>query len=221
MNEHPRLSEVIGQSFREWRRSRDLSLEEVAGAMRDLGYRWSVPRVVELEGGKVSPTIGLLVGLLHIMENEDERSIEIAELVPSGSYLVEIAPGVTVMGSNLRDFLAHATGSLITGSKVARHNELVDRLQTERAAHLRGGKWTEDLMARTLLLYGLADERAARSLKIPLGDFLTVATSLWGQSITEERNARAPEGASGQARGRVTRDLIKDAREYMSQVARA
>ena len=207
-----RLGAAVGVTFREHRQRLGLSLQDVALAMRLLGFNWSVSRVVELEAGKVSPTLGVLVGLLQVLREEDpDAELALPDLLPRSDELLEIAPGVTTTAAGLRDFLA-GRASLTTGASARWMGATHERAHSAEAAKYRSESWTERKLIYSLLAYGVADERAAREFGLPLGDFLNVTASVWGRSLTEERDRRAPDGANPQELGRITRALLGELR---------
>jgi hypothetical protein len=178
-----------------------------------MGFNWSVSRVVELEAGKVAPTIGVVAGLLSLLREASERALEIGDLLPEdGRTIIEIAPGVATTSGGLRDFLAGTSGALITGTKSEWHGAVSLQASADEARRYRSDEWSEKRLAFALLTYGVADERVARELKLPLGHLLNIAASLWGRSVTEERNRRAPSGANPQALGQITRALTREIR---------
>lgn len=59
----------------------------------------------------------------------------------------------------------------------------------------------------------LAEERAAKKLGVSPATVAGKARRLWGHTVDDEATKRAGEGASPQARGHVTRQLIKELQE--------
>ena len=59
---------------------------------------------------------------------------------------------------------------------------------------------------------GEAEERAAKSLDVELYEVAAASAYLWGKTLSDERDARAGEGASAQKRGRITRQLMDELR---------
>lgn len=57
---------------------------------------------------------------------------------------------------------------------------------------------------------GSAEQKAAARLRLESGQVAEIARRLFGHGLTEERDARAPEGASKQQRAAITAKLINE-----------
>lgn len=101
-----------------------------------------------------------------------------------------------------------------------------DELLDEMAAAFREGKVFRpfpkgtgdvplDLLMRIIEKSGEAEQRAARSLGIPISDLAAFSAKLWGRSYSEERDRRAGAEAQAQKRGRIGRELRTELREAM------
>lgn len=61
----------------------------------------------------------------------------------------------------------------------------------------------------------LSEVRAAKRLALSVTDLRTISRALWNNTLDKESALRAGAGASPQARGRVTRALMAEIREYL------
>lgn len=216
-----KLAVAIGQNVRHERIKAELTLDGFAVGMRAMGFRWSTSRVVELENGKVSPTLGTLIGVCNVLSGSrafDQGRVTIEGLLPREGF-IEIAKGVT--------FPAHQLRALYLGSAgLVQSTEREQEWQTfaatfehdlEKAKDLQAANWSRERVTRLLDRASLADVRAAKSLGISLVELMTVAHALWDETLPAERDRRADHDASAQARGRVSRELIEEARAYLTQ----
>lgn len=59
---------------------------------------------------------------------------------------------------------------------------------------------------------GIAEQRAARRLGIPLDEMRALALDIWGTTLTAHRDSIAGPDATSQQRGIVTRGLVDELR---------
>ena len=79
------LAKVIGRNARGLRTASDLTLEQVALAMKVRGFPWSSGRVGDLESGRIPPNLTLLLCLIEVLN----------ELTGTDSTLSDLLHGET------------------------------------------------------------------------------------------------------------------------------
>lgn len=190
--------------------------------MQALGFPWAPSRVAAFERGSVSPTLGILVALTDVLSEETGLDVRLEDLLAAapGDDEIELASGVTTKVLSLKDALIGA-GRLVTHNTAARQASVMRAVENGEGSRWRGAGWTQGRQSRVMSEFGTADVRAARNLGIPLPDFLTIAATLWGQSLIDEREQMLPAGstANPQAMGRATRTLMREAQQYMDDHA--
>lgn len=214
----PTLAQAVGDRCKQLRLESGFTLEELADAMRRIGFPWTTSRVAELEKGRVAATVGTLAALASAINelSESELVAGIAGLLPV-SGPVEIAPGVVVEAENLERSLLHGR-PLVTDVAVQRVMRGMDEIVEDTALQwLRQPGWTAERARGIVLEESLIDVRAAKTLRVTLNELHTIALGLWGKSLSYERDSRAPEGANAQAIGRITRELLDEARTYLRE----
>ncbi|MBX3099009.1 MAG: hypothetical protein KF761_05460 [Salinibacterium sp.] len=211
------LAQVIGEKFHELRLQHGFTLDDFASVMRGYGYRWTTSRIFEFEAGKIPPNLGLIAAVSSALDALGVRGISVLSLIPGDQIPVEIAPGVIVERSALRQVVTHGGMLATAGDLELKRNSLRRHFDGDGAEWLRGGSWSTDAQYDAVFTYDLSDARAARALKLTVNEFSTVAVSLWGHRLVIERDRRAATGANAQALGRVTRELLVEAREYVAE----
>lgn len=214
------LSATVGSNIERLRTEGGATRDEVARLARGFGLKWTVPRVTELENGGQPITVEKLIVLAAVMAEILDRPITLADLVRS-DVPVRITPIMTLAsGAPLARVLEGGSlpfeGAEIGMPPVA--EMMGNFLQgMDEVSKIRGAKITVGEYWDVTTTWGIADERAKKSLGIDTSELLAHASALWGRSVTAERDARAGEGAGAQKRGQVTRDLLNELRESISK----
>lgn len=198
------LSEVVGKNSRAIRVAGRVTLESLAAEARGVGLKWSTARVVDLERGKLSPTLPMLLALAYALGRATGEPVRLADLVRHGGP-VEINDKLTTTGDSLEAVLAGEPVLLWSRTQSAVTEAVKsypDSVQTVQEAYV----WES---------YGLGDERAARKLGLNKESMVQVSAALWGRNLSDERDERAGPGASAQKRGQVTRALLEELRSVV------
>jgi hypothetical protein len=184
--------------------------------MRKRGYRWTTSRVAELERGKVAPVLSTVVVLSDALSELAETDVPSVAWLISTPGLIEISPGVIARGPNFVASL-FAKERLHTNESRKRIDELLALADAgeDAAKWLRGPQWSRERVRDVIVNTSLADERAARKLKLSLVELATLADGLWNHALSWEREWRWPDEANAQTGGRITRELIDEARQYV------
>ncbi|MFD6893490.1 hypothetical protein ACFWB0_02925 [Rhodococcus sp. NPDC060086] len=170
------LSDVLGAATRRERTAMEIPLELAAQTAREHGLKWSVGRWSDWEHGRVGLALPTVIAVAATL-----------------SSLRQLRGGPPV-----------SVADLLATEGPVQVNEVLRFEPEELAGALVGGvasRWVEPEPR-----IGLAEERTARKLDIPIAQVVAAAQRLWGRTLTEERDARSGPGA--QARGNVTRNLV-------------
>lgn len=194
-NEIPTLSAVVGGNLRRLREHRGLSQDRMANQLGLLGLHWSRATLGAVEQG--------------------DRPLAFAEVFQIAATLLE-PPAELLKGSGWVRLSEDATADLAALRKIL-SDPYINIVPTKcfktpafdraNAAVARWGAKKRD-----------ADFKAAKALGVPADDIDPAAKSVWGQSLTDEREirlmARAPKGASARSlqalRGHITRELLAE-----------
>ncbi|WP_435594687.1 hypothetical protein [Tsukamurella tyrosinosolvens] len=171
------------------REAAEASRDDVARAVQRAGLSWDAGRVAHLEQGRVAPTIPTLIGVAQALAEVSGRGIMFAELFPAEG-IVTLGDGRTIDAEALRALLSGAPAQAPVIGSIAD-----PRLQPG---------------------WGKADDRLVAELDALPEEVRAATRELYGRTATEERDARAGEGATAQKRGRVTRHLVAEVAAYIA-----
>ncbi len=104
------------------------------------------------------------------------------------------------------------------GESISSVPETIKASLEARARRSRGRSPSNDGLGIGLLGPRDAEQKAAKKLGVTADDVLAAALTLWGKTLTDERDARAEKQVSGDAspgrlqaiRGHMTRDLLNE-----------
>lgn len=226
------LREVVGENVRTLRAESGLSQDEVAQKVRPLGLMWSRSKVAALERGDKAISLEELILLARAMDPAIGRPMRLSEFF-EGTGAVALSSSESILRSTLRRFLS-GDEVIVTVRDVPGMPELMksalsgwkDQLASQ--VHLMGpaGSMRISESKRILAARGEAVSRASRALGLQDWELAAISAGLWGRTLTEERDHRAEvalgdgprtAGTLAATRGRVTRDLVKEARAYLAE----
>lgn len=179
------LDLAIGGRVREIREAAGASREELARAAQRVGRNWGADRIAHMEAARASTsTIPTLVGLSAALAEVSGGPVTVRDLLPANG-VIELADGWTIAAAALR--------AALSGQSVV----VPPRIGTVTDPRLEPG-------------WGAVDDRLVADLGTA-PEVVRVATrELYGRSATQERDARAGDGATPQKRGRVTRGILTE-----------
>lgn len=224
MSDVEKLAAAIGQRARVLRVEHGLTLEDVAQTARLLGLKWTTARVVEFENGKKPATLSTLLVLCEALNGTEiewqaRRKVRLSDLIPEDGEL-ELNPRYTVTAQSVRDALTGAPVRL-TEPQLERDVSLALKgvaVELASATDLvpdgpDGEYLTYDLVAR----HGLAEHRMSKQLGLNRMELGALEASLWGRTLTQERDCRAGPEASAQKLGQVSRQLKGELIEHLAR----
>jgi transcriptional regulator with XRE-family HTH domain len=219
----PTLDQVIGRATRTLREQRHMEQDALARACRRKGLRWGRSSIAMLEAGRRSCSISELLIVASVLDAP-------LRLILSGKCLPD-RPDTVMLTTTTAANLAAISEALVG-----------------RAGHL--GKGTAAKIGREIgpamsawsVESGDADQKAARRLGVSTERLMSVAESLWGRSLTAERERRVeasgpleetityfeeaasrtegsndPQRTLRALRGRTTRELLKELRSALNR----
>ncbi len=237
------ISAVVGQSVRKWREEAGLTQQQVANVAAELGFDWQRGTVASIEGGHREVSLSEFLALPFFSQlaggaGSWNRLVDFLPPEPdatgtsasgdSGPVLdlrdasVELTPGCWVQAEHLRALLAgHPTG----GRRVPKDALVTWRDVGETMQGLASSVIHQlaDTLSRFTPKPQEAELKAAKRLSVSVDEVLAAALTLWGKTLTAEREARSgmqiPKGASARStqaiRGHITRDLLGELRTVL------
>lgn len=203
------LNEVVGRNVRRIRTDAGLTLDQVASRASSLGLKWTPSRVVELEKGQLAVSFQVMLVLAHVLGQLRGELLHLVEFFDGDDW---------VWVSRTEQVSSVVLKSAVTGHHVNFDDNMaaedMERVRDryvearERLPEVPAGVTVADLKFMHDIA-GLADRRAAKKLGMTLDQFLGYAFITWRNSLTNERNRLAGEGAPAQRMGQVTRDLVE------------
>jgi len=193
MEQARNFESLLGETLRERRQELGLTQDDVARRCRfRFGLLFTRAVVDSIERGVRELTLPELAVMLAVLDLqlEDLRGSGVVALTPHVAVTADtIVDQILSAGPTWRFALPSPTGRLI---------------------------W-RDALSGYLSEPGVAEQKAARKLGVTPEELDSAARHLWGQSLTDERDARvddrAPDAAGStlQAlRGHVTRELLEE-----------
>lgn len=217
------LAQVVGRNVRRLREAHDVKLEDIARSAQALGLRWNTARVSRIDRGEGNITLETALILALILTDVTATNVSLGALLESDEP-IELAPRATLTVGTAQalargDRIVTYRDGLVEGGEILEagvlpiaqahesYNEILRPVGVtpERTNALNEGR----------AAWSLADERNARKLGLSDAEFLAWSVRLWGRLMSQETEARAPEGATAQKKGRITRDLMDDLRQQL------
>lgn len=196
------------------RESAGVAVERIVQAARGMGLNWSNTWVRGVEQGHRVLTAEELVALPMVLTSALAHRVTLADLL-LGDDQVELGKGEPVAAAYLREtvtsapFKRHVSEAAAdaTALLLASNAAAVEKMRTVREANLG------DVDMRTLGLAeagsGSAEARLARRLEVPEIVVIAAAASLWGRSLSDERDAQMRTNGAPQSIATVTRRLTE------------
>lgn len=211
MSEAIPISAVIGDQLSEWREAAGLRQDEVARAARELDLPWTQATVAGIETGRREVSLEefavlpLIVSKFPRVQGGRFRRASGFLYSDEPGVVVKIGPDSSIRLDHLREiFSGHAVGG--------------DGIVPSSAIYPRAAAWRK-IKRRRDAKFG-AEMKVARKLGVNQVSVAAASRRLWGQTLTEERDARMAEQAGPDdsartlqaLRGHITRALIDELR---------
>ncbi|PPB45837.1 hypothetical protein CI784_08645 [Arthrobacter agilis] len=176
-------------------------MDSLAAEARKVGLKWSTARVGDLERGKLSPTLPMLLALCLALGRATGQELRLANLVDIDGQ-IEVNEKLTAPGGELQGVLK-GKSVRFWDRTLSAVGEAAEALPGSVHALRDAFEWER---------FGLGDERAARKLGLTKEEMFRRSAALWGHNLSTERDKRSGTDASAQKRGQVTRALLDELR---------
>ncbi|WP_117212815.1 hypothetical protein [Allorhizocola rhizosphaerae] len=213
------VRELIANNLSRLRNEARVPIERVAQAASAMGLGWSPAWLQAIEQGQKSLTSEQLLTMPIVLSAALTRRITLADLL-MGEQSVMLNPSAhsPVLASYLREVVVGSPFKRsvsevphdATAMLMASNAEAVEKMRTVRAANLA------DVDVRTLgraeAGSGSTEAKLARQLGVPEIIVIAAAASLWGRSLSDERDAQLREDSTLSATAvnrRLTAEVTK------------
>lgn len=190
--------EAVAAYVRTFRKSRGLTLDDIAKTGRAFGASWSMSSIQAIECGRSALTLPTLIHLALALGHLSGTPLKLVDLLGPAAAVDNptAAPqGQPVPLSWVERALAGDTVEMT----------VADYQDARRASAAVGLCRDSGTPAASL-----AEKRAANKLALTVRELQERAIQCWGRSLEEEALNRAGQDRTPQARGRVTRILVSE-----------
>lgn len=207
------IPQVVGVNLRTIRHQYGLTLNDVSKALRSFGFNWSTGRLGDIEAGRGSATVQMVLGLSMALSEACEEPISPLQLLRSEAPVSLDGKWLAVKGEVFERLLSGQQHSVRPGTDTPGPNEgeVLERFDALLSRDEKAPE-TADAGASAVLSadWDLADSRAAKRLNMRDEDFQRLCVDTWGHLLSVEVRQRADHGASPQKKGRITRQLLEE-----------
>lgn len=215
------MSVVIGERMRSYREAESLRQDELARKARQHGLRWERATVAAIETGRRAISIEELVRLPLLLDRT------LPEMFPAGPEWVSLGPDAAYSPDAVADVLSGGWGDthpidtpltrdwrraiVAAGwTTEAGRKATVAKVKAyeSQMRALWPGATYADVIAAEQDADGEVCRRAAQKLGVEPVYLAAAARRAFERSLTDERDARAPEGVK--SRGHITRALVAE-----------
>ncbi|OLB78257.1 MAG: hypothetical protein AUI14_13790 [Actinobacteria bacterium 13_2_20CM_2_71_6] len=221
------LRALIAGNLRRLRQEAGTELTDVSRAAWGNGLDWSATWLAGLERGTRSPSAEQLLALPVVLTTALGRRVTLADLLAGDApVLLGVDERVSVPARYLRDVV---TGEPVRRPFAAPPPLPVVEPSPEASAGTRASEKLREIrraglgdvdiraLGRAEAGAGDAELKLARKLGLAPIRVIAAAASLWGRSLTEERDARLAEGASAAT---IARRLTTELTARLEEAAR-
>jgi len=224
--EVPDFDHALAAAIRRARERQGVTQEAVAGSARMWGLDWSSATVAAIETARRHVSAIELL-LLPLVLASDEGPAELADLLADLGNEVALTPEASTSGQALaliargqmRDSLASDSWDVPIYRIFDATIEVV-AFWADRYLSRYPKLQPSDMIKADREASGEAERKAGYRLSASPLDVAVAARSLWGRSLSDERDARAKPDASPQARGRITRQLLDELKPVLKEGGR-
>ncbi|WP_074690407.1 helix-turn-helix domain-containing protein [Leucobacter chromiiresistens] len=233
MSQVTSISTAVGDFLREFRSDHGFTLDQVARSAREFGASWSASSVKNIESGRAVTSLQNLISLTLALNNLAGTHLTLADVLGKAqAFESPRALGLPVRRAWVDKVLAGAPVEIGHVENLLGGEEKAKQIITDFPEKMKG--WLKELPKGIDLQTiervesqnrsaSLAEERAARTLGIRPDSVRVWAIKLWGMDLEEKADKLARERLesleepSPQARGAMTRALIRQIREEVER----
>lgn len=207
------LVAVVTENMRRIRTERGLLQEDVAMAARWVGLMWSSITVTQIESGSRQLSLDEVLLLPLVLRCSLKDLLDTA----NDDDPIQLGYNTILEAATVRRLVAEK-GPQLSADEIPMLPGLEYPLDPKITSAVRKGSLEETLLSYLLVREGArgeAERKAAQTMRITAALITAYALSLWGRSLTEERDGRAVEhlikGKELRAvRGHITRALLRE-----------
>jgi transcriptional regulator with XRE-family HTH domain len=244
MGESSALAVVVGQRLRTLRENAKCRQDDLAAVARRWGLQWTRATVAGIETGRRGLSFEEFVILPRVLRDlrspnqpfHDDLPFELVDILPNAGW-IELSKETRVQAKALKAILqAQARTTQLSDfdtPELRKLPRMVLPAQLSASPEIRplwrqlrpGEKMTpEEVMLITRDAARDTEQKAAANLDVPTLAIAIAARKSWGRSLTEERDWRVSEKASGSMtprtvqalRGHITRELLGELRPFVT-----
>lgn len=214
------IATVVGKNARAVRQAEGLTIEDLVKVARENGLNWSAGRVSHIERGDQVLSVDTLLMVSAVLTEATGEHCGPADLLHTREA-VQLSWEPPVTGQGLQDMItgeAHGFDMMLT----QRGRETLLRARAgirdwRRVSEVAGGSLNFGQIQDLVASWTPADDRHREKLGLSSSDYLGWCYRVWGRILSQETERRAPEGATPQKKGRITRELLDELRQKMNE----
>jgi hypothetical protein len=217
--------DLVASNVSRLREAAQVSVDRVVKAAQSIGLEWNASWLRGVEQGQRSLSGEELIALPVVLSTALAHRVTLADLLIGDAPIVVKPNSSPIAAAYLREILTGApyrrhfadvaqdTTALLMASNAA----AVEKMRTVRQANL------SDVDVRTLgraeAGSGNAESRLARRLGVPEIIVIAAAASLWGRSLSDERDALVRVNGAKQSLATITRRLSNEVTRRINEAA--
>ncbi len=220
-----RINETVGNFLYLYRRKNYLTLEQISDASQRYGSGWSGATIGSMErGGSRADSLANILILLSSLNDLAEEGYGAGGLTLSSIFKysggVDITDNLLVPEEDIVSILDGSEVALPSGYREAARERDVFYSEHAKYEHISGDGYEEMRVSAggrgpTSAEKRVADKLGWASLKVA-----AICQIMYGHSLDEEASNRAGVGASPQKRGRATRSITNEIKDYAKRTKR-
>jgi len=217
--------DLVASNVSRLREAAQVSVDRVVKAAQSIGLEWNASWLRGVEQGTRTLSGEELIALPVVLSTALAHRVTLADLL-LGDAPVVVKPGSSpVAAPYLREMITGApyrrhfadVAQDATAMLMASNAAAVEKIRTVRQANL------SDVDVRTLgraeAGSGTAESRLARRLGVPEIIVIAAAASLWGRSLSDERDALVRVNGAKQSLATITRRLSNEVTRRINEAA--
>ncbi|MGK4187784.1 helix-turn-helix transcriptional regulator [Rothia koreensis] len=209
------IEAVLGANIKAQRERLGLTLSDVSKSLRWYGVHWSTGRLGDIEAGRGTASIQVVAMVALVLSDATPGFHD--KIRPLDLLKADEPVKVGADHAMLPEYFNELMEDGLDGGQVALFTNAEDRIKnmiTDMTATFEGvgpGVSISDAN-EAFRRFSDVDYRNAHRLGIERNAYIGACLRLWGRLLSDETEACAPEGASAQKKGRITRVLLDQLR---------
>jgi hypothetical protein len=219
--------DLVASNVSRLREAAQVTVDRVVKAAQSLGLEWNASWLRGVEQGTRTLTGEELIALPVVLSTALAHRVTLADLLLGDAPIVVKPNSAPIAAPYLREIITGApyrrhfadVAQDATAMLIASNAAAVEKMRTIRLANL------SDVDVRTLgraeAGSGTAESRLARRLDVPEIIVIAAAASLWGRSLSDERDALVRHNGAKQSLATITRRLSNEVTRRINEAANA